>query len=90
MSLSEPRQALADQSTFIGYLVGLAGLARIVHELAEGGDRSCDPRLDPDDFVYALVGVASVGAAITRLAKPPTAQDKSHPPADPPIVRWLR
>jgi hypothetical protein len=90
MTLSDPRQSLADQSDFIGYLVGLAGLARIVHKLAEDGDRACDPRLDPDDFVYALVGVASVGAAITQLANPSKAQENSPSSATPPIMRWLR
>ena len=29
MTLTDPREALADQSSFISYLVGLAGLARV-------------------------------------------------------------
>jgi hypothetical protein len=38
MSLTDPREALADQSNFIGYLVGMAGLARVVHTLAADGE----------------------------------------------------
>ena len=38
MTLTDPREALADQSNFVGYLVGLAGLARVVHTLAADGD----------------------------------------------------
>ena len=34
MTLTDPREALADQSDFIGYLVGLAGLSGLVHTLA--------------------------------------------------------
>ena len=70
MTLTDPREALADQSNFIGYLVGLAGLARVVHTLAADGDRR--PRLarESDDFVHVLLGFASLGKAIERLANP--------------------
>ncbi|OUZ02313.1 hypothetical protein B0172_03600 [Mycobacterium avium subsp. paratuberculosis] len=45
MTLTDPRDALADQSDFIGYLVGLAGLADVVHTLAGDGPRAAaDPR----------------------------------------------
>lgn len=93
MTLTDPRVALADQSHFIGYLVGLAGLARIVHTLAADGDRPSDPRRDPDDFVHALLGLASVGAAIERLANPPAAQANLPAETRPPTAsttRWLR
>ena len=71
MTLTDPREALADQSNFIGYLVGLAGLARMVRTLAADGDRTRPIRAaTADDFVYALLGLASVGAAVERLANP--------------------
>ena len=66
MTLTDPREALADQSSFIGYLVGLAGLARVVHTLAADGDRRSDPPRDSDDFVHVLLGLASLGEAIER------------------------
>ena len=61
MTLTDPREALAEQSNFVGYLVGLAGLARMVHTLAADGDRRADPPRDADDFVHALLGLASLG-----------------------------
>jgi hypothetical protein len=93
VTLTDPREALADQSSFIDYLVGLAGLARIVHTLATDGNRPSDPRREPDDFVHALLGLASVGAAIERLANPPAAQPDpiaETQPATPSTSRWLR
>lgn len=89
MTLTDPREALADQSDFIGYLVGLAGVARMVHTLADD-DRRSDACRDPDDFVHALLGLASVGAAIERIANPVVAQQ--NPAASPviPTTRWLR
>ena len=47
MTLTDPRDALAEQSSFISYLVGLAGLARVVHALAADGDRRVDPPAMP-------------------------------------------
>ncbi|AAS06397.1 hypothetical protein [Mycobacterium avium] len=89
MTLTDPRDALADQSDFIGYLVGLAGLADVVHTLAGDGPRAAaDPRA-PDDFVHLLLGVASVGAGIARLADSTVAQ--SFPAAGmASTARWLR
>lgn len=89
MTLTDPRGALADQSDFIGYLVGLAGVARMVHTLADDDGRS-DARRDPDDFVHVLLGLASLGAAIERIANPTVTQQ--HPTASPviPTTRWLR
>jgi hypothetical protein len=97
MTLTDPREALADQSDFIGYLVGLAGLAQVVHTLASD-DRSSEvgraggPR-DPDDFVHVLLGFASIGAAIDRLANSAMAQrtpTAEAPPSAAPTTRWLR
>lgn len=89
MTLTDPRDALADQSDFIGYLVGLAGLADVVHTLAGDGARAAaDPRA-PDDFVHLLLGVASVGAGIARLTDCAVAQ--SFPVAGvASTARWLR
>jgi hypothetical protein len=88
MTLTDPREALADQSSFIGYLVGLAGVARVVHTLADGDRRAGGPH-DADDFVHVLLGLTSVGAAIDRLANPAVAQQNPSPLAAP-ATRWLR
>jgi hypothetical protein len=92
VTLTDPREALADQSDFIAYLVGLAGLARVVHTLADDDRRSERPS-DSDDFVHALVGLASIGAAIERFANSAMTQQvpiSETPPSDALITRWLR
>ena len=93
MTLTDPREALADQSDFIGYLVGLAGLAQVVHTLAADGERGAGGPRDPDDFVHVLLGLASMGAAIDRLANSAMAQrtpTAEAPPSAAPTTRWLR
>ncbi len=92
MTLTDPREALADQSSFIDYLVGLAGLARVVHTLAADSDRRSGPPRDPDDFVHVLLGFASLGGAIEGLANPAVAQVHSTGEAPPgsAVRRWLR
>jgi hypothetical protein len=93
MTLTDPREALADQSDFIGYLVGLAGLAQVVHTLASDGNRRAGGPRDPDDFVHVLLGFASIGAAIDRLANSAMAQrtpTAEAPPSAAPSTRWLR
>ncbi len=89
MTLTDPREALADQSSFIDYLVGLAGLARVVRTLAADGDRQSDPGRDAGDFEYVLLGLVGLGKAIERLANPTEAQWDPTPPA-PTTGRWLR
>lgn len=89
MTLIDPREALADHADFIGYLLGLAGLARVVHTLAADGDRRAEGPRDPDDFVHALLGFASIGAAIEQLANAAAAQP--HPAVTAAAtLRWLR
>jgi hypothetical protein len=92
MTLADPREALADQSDFIGYLVGLAGLARVVHTLAADGDRRAGGPRDPGDFVHVLLGLASIGAAIERFANSAIAQQNPTAEVAPtaPATRWLR
>ncbi|HTQ18083.1 hypothetical protein [Mycobacterium sp.] len=92
MTLTDPRAALADQSNFIGYLVGLAGLARVVHTLADDGSRRSDLPRDSDDFVHLLLGLASLGEAIERLANSAAAQQNPTAETPPPssTTRWLR
>ena len=92
MKLTDPREALADQSSFISYLMGLAGLARMVHALAADGGPRADQSRDADDLVYVLLGLASLGDAIEGLGEPERAQRHSEA-AEPPsssITRWLR
>ena len=93
MTLTDPREALADQSSFVSYLVGLAGLARVVHALAADGDRRDGPPREADDFVHVLLGVASLGDAIERLAESAPAQQHQRvtaPSPDSTTTRWLR
>lgn len=93
MTLTDPRDAVADQSDFIGYLVGLAGVARVVHSLAADGEGRAGNRCDPDDFVHVLLGFASLGAAIEGFAGAAVARpDPSvkEPPPGGPTARWLR
>jgi len=90
MTLIDPREALADQSSFIGYLLGLAGVARMVHTLADDGRRAKAAR-DPDEFVHALLGLARLGAAIDRLVNSGMAQQNpTTQSAATQTTRWLR
>jgi hypothetical protein len=93
MTLTDAREALADQSDFIGYLVGLAGLGRVVHTLAADGDGPGGGPRNSDDFVHVLLGLASIGAAIERFANSAMAQQNPTAEAPPPAAstaRWLR
>jgi hypothetical protein len=93
MTLTDPREALADQSSFIDYLVGLAGLARVVHTLAADGEPHFEPPRDSDDFVHVLLGLASLGDTIERIAEPALLQRNSirEPTASASATaRWLR
>jgi hypothetical protein len=91
--LTDPRPALAEQSSFIGYLLGLAGLARAVRALAADGHSQAETPREPDDFGYLLLGVASVGDAIDRLAESARAELSDTPEETAPTstnTRWLR
>jgi hypothetical protein len=68
MTLTDPREALADRSDFIGYLIGLAALADMVRALVADGRSDARTACDCDDFVYVLLGLASTGAAVERMA----------------------
>ena len=88
MTLTDPKAALADASTFIDYLLGLRGLGQTVRRLADdprrtdsGGDR---------DFVYALLGIAGIAEAIEDLATPATGQPPSEDAHEWPDRGWLR
>jgi hypothetical protein len=91
MTLTDPRQALAEQSSFVGYLMGLASMARAVHELAADDTRRVDPPSDADDFVHALLGIASLGEKIELLGKSAAGQQNLVTEATGPTTfRWLR
>ncbi|QNJ94655.1 hypothetical protein HZU40_10570 [Mycolicibacterium fluoranthenivorans] len=92
MTITDPQPALAEQSSFIGYVVGLAGLGQLVRSLAAPGGAGPHPGPHPeDDFVHLLLGLASIGTAIEGLVGsepdlPPTSGATSLPSSG----RWLR
>ncbi|ART68056.1 hypothetical protein BTO20_05120 [Mycobacterium dioxanotrophicus] len=82
--LDDARPALAENAGLIDYLVGLAGLGRLVRTLGTGGSE----RRDADDFVHVLLGLAALGARVERLAPPlPPARAGAAPDSS---ARWLR
>jgi hypothetical protein len=91
MTLTEPRDALADQSSLIDYLMGLAGLARVVRGLADDGVEATGSRGTAGEFVDVLLGVARLGEAIELLAGDSGANEATEAgSANSPNVRWLR
>ncbi len=93
MTLTDPRDALAEQSTFIGYLMGLASLGRVVQSLASDCDNTTETSADADDFVHLLLGVASLGASVERLAESAPTQchrETTTTVSDSAVTRWLR
>ncbi|MGA7053561.1 MAG: hypothetical protein WBZ37_20260 [Mycobacterium sp.] len=93
MTLIDPCDAFAEQSSFIGYLVGLASVSRMVHALAADGDRRTGPPRDADDLVHVLLGFAGLGDAVQRLVNSvatqpsPTAKAVTTAPS---TARWVR
>ena len=85
MTLSDPVPALAERSSLIGYLLGAVALGQLVEALAE--DRRRTAAGPPDDFVHLLLGVASLGRAVERLA---TVDGPAGPVGSPEPGRWLR
>lgn len=91
MTLTEPRDALADQSSLIDYLIGLAGLARVVRGLTEDGVEATESCDTASEFVYVLLGIARLGEAIEALAGDSGANEATEAgSANSPNVRWLR
>ena len=93
MTLTDPREALAEQSNFIGYLMGLASLGRVVRELAADGDAEAGSSRDADDFVHVLLGVASLGDAVEGLAESTPVQHHraaTSSATESTTTRWLR
>jgi hypothetical protein len=90
VTLTDPREALANQSNFIGYLMGLASLGQVVHTLAGEGISRTDTSGDVDDFVHVLLGIASLAESVERLVE--TSSTVQLQPAASPAasVRWLR
>jgi hypothetical protein len=91
--LTDPRPALAEQSNFIGYLLGLAGAARAVHALAADDSRAVGLPGEADDFTYLLLAIAGLGEKIERLAGSERVQNSDTTEAASPqsaTTRWLR
>jgi hypothetical protein len=89
MTLTDPRESLADQSSFISYLLGLSGLARVVHALTAKQTHSTNRHPQGDDFVHLLLGLVSLGEAVERLTAAP-AQVADSAPAPIEQTRRLR
>lgn len=90
MTLTDPCEALAEQSSFVSYLVGLASLAQVVRTLAADGERRNESSCEADDLVLLLLGLASLGEAIERLAEPAPPQRWAAAATAPTNTRWLR
>ncbi len=88
MTLSDPVPALAERSSLIGYLMGTVALGHLVETLARDRRRPCAP--PPDDFVHLLLGVASLGKAVERLATMDAPDTPAWPVGSPEPARWLR
>lgn len=85
MTLTDPRPALAEQSSLISYLMGIAAMAGMIDMLATDAARvSARPA---DDFVHVLLGVASLGKSIEHLVGPLAVACDPEPPKS---RRWLR
>lgn len=90
MTLRDPHAALAEQSSFVGYLIGVAGAARCVRELARVDLVDSPPGAPVDDFVHLLLGIASLGDAISRLAETAPSEQDWCASEIPDPGRWLR
>lgn len=90
--LTDPDDALAEQSGVLHALLGLAGVSRLVHQLADGPQRTVGQAV-PDDVVYVLLGMAGLGDAVHRLAAGHDGGEVPGPPDGRPAAthdRWLR
>lgn len=88
MTLSDPRPALDERSSLIGYLMGVAALARLIDVLAlDNGRESAPPA---GEFVHLLLGVASVGKSIEQLVSVDPMVDEPSQPSPVEPRRWLR
>ncbi|HEY1971975.1 MAG TPA: hypothetical protein VGH89_28730 [Pseudonocardia sp.] len=92
--LTEPRPALAEQSSFHQALVGLAGVGALVSALASDATPPRRPGVEPDNFVYLLLGMASLAEMIDQLGRPEQTPQSPKRSADPPSSThgqtWLR
>jgi hypothetical protein len=86
MSLTDARAALAEHASLIDYLVGLAGLGRLVRTCGVAG--AGEAAGEADDFVHALLGLAALGARVERLAPPAAVSPPGAVPDT--LARWLR
>ena len=79
MTLTDPREALADQSNFIGYLMGLASLGHVVHALADGDRPSGPVRPMPTTSSTSSSASRASARAVERLAEPaPSRTVRAH------------
>ncbi|KRD16087.1 hypothetical protein ASE48_28450 [Mycobacterium sp. Root265] len=88
MTLTDPTAALADDCSFIGYLVGLASIGRMVHTLA--GAPEAVTAGAADDFVHLLLGLASMGAGIESLGQHTDTAATNTVRTTTDATRWLR
>ena len=67
--LTDPRAAHDRHNSFVNCLVGLAGLARMVHALADDERRRAATSSEADDFVHLLLALGSLGETVGILAR---------------------
>lgn len=89
MTLSDPRPALAEHSSLVSYLMGVAATTHAIEALARDPNSAATiASAATDDFVHLLLGVASLGRAIEHLVDPSPLCVAD--PATSAPQRWLR
>jgi hypothetical protein len=80
--LNDPREAHAEQNSFVHCLVGLSALAGVIRALAGGDDEGrTTPSAEADDFVHLLLALVSLGELVAGLAGPVGPHETSDDPS---------
>lgn len=69
--LNDPRDGFADHNSLICALLGVMSLSDLVERLVTSRRRSEPAASECDDFVYLLLGISSLGGAVTGWVTEP-------------------
>ena len=86
--LADPRAAHDERNSFVHCLLGLAGLARMVHLLADDEHRRAPASAEADDFVHLLLALGSLGDSVGLLARTGPCPRPSVDPSSPMPTPW--